>query len=111
MKYEVKGMTSYGVYDGDRLLGTYESEKTAELIAEALNDEVGRVTTEPEYPGKDKDEFDRAFGCPSAVSAPLYKAEQAIRNEQGSQILATVGTGATNHTESWTLNGQDKETT
>jgi hypothetical protein len=42
MKYEVKGLTSYGVYDGDRLLGSYESEKTAELIAEALNEEAGR---------------------------------------------------------------------
>lgn len=42
MKYEVKGLTSYGVYDGDRLLGSYESEKTAELIAEALNEEEGR---------------------------------------------------------------------
>ncbi|MEH6743893.1 hypothetical protein [Hyphomonas sp.] len=43
MKYEVKGLTSYGVYDGDRLLTTYENEKTATLVAEALNEEAGRV--------------------------------------------------------------------
>jgi hypothetical protein len=47
MKYEVKGLTSYGVYDGDRLCGTYESEKAATLVAEALNEEAGRSTVSP----------------------------------------------------------------
>lgn len=46
MKYEVKGLTSYGVYDGDRLCGTYESEKAATLVAEALNEEAGRGEAE-----------------------------------------------------------------
>jgi hypothetical protein len=44
MKYEVKGLTSYGVYDGDRLLGSYESEKSATLVCDALNEEAGRAT-------------------------------------------------------------------
>jgi|GEM_PF-1572789 len=43
MKYEVKGLTSYGVYDGDRLLGSYESETTAQCVAEALNEEAERA--------------------------------------------------------------------
>lgn len=55
MKYEVKGLTSYGVYDGDRLLGSYESEKTAELIAEALNVEVGLGEPETAQPRPNPD--------------------------------------------------------
>jgi hypothetical protein len=52
IKFIVKPVGSFGVfahedgsdgcYSSDRSVGTYESEKTAELIAEALNEEEGR---------------------------------------------------------------------
>jgi hypothetical protein len=80
MKYEVKGLTSYGVYDGDRLLTTYESETTAQCVADALNDEAARVET--------------------TITADLSRVNEAAH---------TLSTALTRD-ESWTLNGQDKET-
>ena len=49
MRYTVKPVSSFAVYDGDRIVETYESEKTAECVAEALNNEarIGR----PVYAG------------------------------------------------------------
>ena len=53
IKFIVRPVTSYGVFmqktysdgseDSDVPRGTYESEKTAQCVAEALNDEAARV--------------------------------------------------------------------
>lgn len=145
MKYEVKGLFSYGVYDGDRLLTTYESEKTAQCVAEALNDEAARVEPSATDAQVDKDAIkaagpgdpflthghgavasltdgltetynaarDLPDGRASAVSDPLYKAEQAERNANLSAAQAGISrtdlpAGTMN---SGLSNGQDKETT
>ena len=85
MKYEVKGMTSYGVYDGDRLLRTYESEKAATLVAEALNEEVGIAGASQ-----------RAARLPEPSAQQLEAKADTLRH-----VMAS---------DEWTLNGQDKET-
>ena len=88
MKYEVKGLFSYGVYDGDRLLTTYESEKTAQCVADALNDEAARV-----------------------VPSFIVPADQEVVNAAEVHVERVLDTSPNHTTESWTLNGQDKETT
>lgn len=86
MKYEVKGLTSYGVYDGDRLLGSYESEKTAELIAEALNEEeefreVEKILTT--HPHGDSDSF-------AAEAAEIKAALYQQRSPSNGQDKETI---------------------
>jgi hypothetical protein len=83
MKYEVKGLFSYGVYDGDRLLGTYESEKSATLVCDALNDEAARVV------------------------GPIV--EDALK--YGSGFGLTGASGLEHVPYEQVTNGQDKETT
>lgn len=91
MKYEVKGLTSYGVYDGDRLLRTYESEKAATLVAEALNEETVRAAHE------------RAELKSSLTDPDVYAARDAEPEPKVSWYTAG--------TDQITLsNGQDKET-
>jgi len=92
MKYEVKGLTSYGVYDGDRLCGTYESEKAATLVAEALNEEeefreVENVLTSHPHGDSDslqgdpelqeaKKAYNAALAASSTDKAPIWSPDQ-----------------------------------
>lgn len=95
MKYEVKGLTSYGVYDGDRLLRTYESEKAATLVAEALNEETVRAAHE------------RAELKSSLTDPDVYAARDQVVPGPDHKPGLLAGATAQDH---WTLNGQDKET-
>jgi hypothetical protein len=51
MRYQIKPTTSYGVYDGERLIDSYASETTAQCVAEALNGEhVNAGVPAADYP-------------------------------------------------------------
>ena len=110
IKFIVKPVGSFGVfahedgsdgcYSSDRSVGTYESEKTAELIAEALNEEEGRRETFVMY-GESAVEH-------LAESANFYASAVGIAQ-------AKVGTGPNDVTKSIYAeqdipNGHDKET-
>jgi len=105
MKYEVKGLFSYGVYDGDRLLGTYESEKSATLVCDALNDEAARVLVDPAVgqsvvnPARDADI--------EALQGLGWAVEERQQVVGAGQFPPITGDG----NASAFTNGQDKETT
>tara|TARA_X000001316_G_C922037_1_gene36790 strand:- start:1747 stop:2142 length:396 start_codon:yes stop_codon:yes gene_type:complete len=131
MKYEVKGLFSYGVYDGDRLLGTYESEKTAQCVADALNDEAARVDGAVKSAYRSGVDFERARN--QVVPGPVHQygetSAETLDEEAGRDLEPLQGLGwsveerqqiagakhfppiAGDGNASAFPNGQDKETT
>ncbi len=106
MKYEVKGLTSYGVYDGDRLLGSYESETTAQCVAEALNEEAERAD------GAVKTAYRRGVDAARTIKPVTSGTNGGVCGPDGLRSHPSTYSMATPYPgEDSTSNGHDKETT